>query len=1857
MEFHKKTKEKKGKEIINLKSIRPKAMIIQNNTPTNISNMTRYQKQKFFLTERGKKKVLDNYDQDQNEFFFQRVDTSLKNELNTKAHNNINEYEYYPVLQDQIFENHYGQNIQEIPLKKTRTQNIVVKPLNRPEYLNTSSNIVGENSLLINQNSDKYSNSLIVIDPTSNNINSKNYINEIEANSDKEKDNSFKIRYHRARRYSPFYKNDFGNKIFNNRLYDQELDEEINNNNNTRNIKTYFYNQDLYDIQRNNTNNTNIINDKQFIYSSDDYDQETQNYDNNNNTNNLTVKQKKFVRKLTDIYDPNKNKKGILLPRSKMTFSLSSSPLSFERRRDFSKNSKLSDFIINQKKSSPDILKAHSNDDFLSCSEDKTTCLNDTRKREKKTFDRKSFEKYQQNKTLIRINKSPEERFRNITLAMVSSKGKNTENRPILTKMRFERGGVVDLASDSKKNKFKYLIKKLKKPQNDQLIHNNPKYREQAAQLIKEWWFTIKEYKKKRNESAILIQSYFRGRFVRKYLYDVIYMNYIYFGFCKKIEKFIIRKYGPYFFDIIFAKFQKQKNLLKKIIEDQNKKLLGLYLNKWNLINKKYNKKILALLYILRLRAIRESKIYNLKRVFSKWNYISIIKKERTDNKKNKKLKYDSEEIEKIKNEIEKIEKNNINKKENMYDENENEDSINKIKGLFKILNGTEKFMKKKALEMTSNNLVNYLEKIIQKNRISKINNDEILKIKIELFIKKLEPFICSNKDLYDLFMKSIIRKIHRMKSKLIKYKNKLNEPVESSEDNYIYTKEYKNTKIKKEKIEKYDIINSEDEKESEESENNNNIEQDNVNKKIDNNKSNKESNKYQKKIENIKKYYILKNLIRIKKDIDNNNIKRYFNIWKNRNNKNNNLNDENSQKSLIKIQNAIRQMISKNKLEKIKRLNNILLNIFNKKDTIKNSKLLFYLTKWNSYIKQLSCREKIEYIQKVFRKYIYNKNANKLKTFLSNAYKKFYLDTLNKFAKIKKLKSTFENISKNRIKSKIGKIIKNKRICKMLNKIIINNEELYGNDLKAYYLKKWNNRKNILKNKDNKKKKRLLMKIFNKKDNIKNVLKLYFLKWQKNHYLSLINDSARKIQKNWRRKIISDINNKRKKEQLIFVKKINDKIKKKKKNYYLYFFAKLKNLNKKYLLSQIENSFTNKRNNILKDVVNKINLYIRQKYLSKIISIPTKLKKRILSKYIKIWKNKSYIKNKKTNLLTKLINKKDHINKNLKLSYLYKWLYHSKYILMKNNIEKIQKNYRNYNKNKSIINNWINLKNDLSNKENKKEIKEIIKGIKTYIFYNKIKKGAINKSNKNNFNLLKKYYKDTLFKTKMRNIINELNNKRYPSILQKYFNKWFNKINKEIEREEKLCDLLYTIEKRMNINSVRFLSHASLIKNIYDIYAKYRKFECYKILINYSKSKKNISDFSKNLSSAFDDIKLKEKKIVLEKIFKYFVYLKLIKLLEKIKINRNKEVKQYKIKLIKYLKNKKSELSSSEKRRKKNSMQFVSPKRDQNINNIKKYDKSKTKSQSIITISDKKTKNFKEKEKEIIKKKTIKGYNPNNKKVYKNRWGSNKSNGEKNNKSISEDSENNQIKENLTAIYEPFLGALNKVINKIIIRKKKEYLIMIKKNIKIVEEEKAKEKVYYIEKLYKTLRSITIKKLFIQKNELLKAKKLINLIKITKINSQISTDRWIRQIIRRWRFIAFVKLMSKRKLELMYKNLHVGYLEIINSLFNNESQFPSIIKEFENFGSNVGMYKNSDILNKEKDLYQRVKRKYISKPIEYDKQNLINIESGKFINELKYKSDEEQGDDCNYTDSDKDIISKINNRMRRSVNYDRDKP
>ena len=511
-----------------------------------------------------------------------------------------------------------------------------------------------------------------------------------------------------------------------------------------------------------------------------------------------------------------------------------------------------------------------------------------------------------------------------------------------------------------------------------------------------------------------------------------------------------------------------------------------------------------------------------------------------------------------------------------------------------------------------------------------------------------------------------------------------------------------------------------------------------------------------------------------------------------------------------------------------------------------------------------------------------------------------------------------------------------------------------------------------------------------------------------------------------------------------------------------------------------------------------------------------------------------------------------------------------------------------------------------------------------------------------------------------MTKIINQITFNKSSKSLKKYFLLWKENINKEIKREEKLSYLLYAIEKRMNINSANYLSYISLIKNIFDGVLNTRKYECFKKLKEFASRNKIMKSLSKNLSLAYNYLQIKKGKNLISKIFKYYIYKKLLKLFETIEKIKSKELENYKAKLIKYLRKKlESDISSlsdnSKRKRNSNPKNLFKPKQKVGM---KQLNKSKTKTQFCIKVNliknDQKKTKEKEKEKingkdKIRKNIVVKGALNKNSNIKKDKENDN-------NGKVTLTQKNEEESENENEIIKENINYLSISIEKIFTKRKKETLFIFKEKFYKVktEKEKEEEKIFYTKKLYKALKNMTIKKIFIKKEEICRAKKLINLIKITTINSQISTDRWIRQLLRRWRFISFVKNVSKRKMELMYKNLHVGYLEIINSLFNNESQFPSMIKEFENFGIDVGMYKNTDYyMNREKELYQRVKKKYIAKPIEYDRENSLKIESGKFINELKYKSDEGEDTDFFITDSEKDVLKK---GAKISNNYDRDK-
>ena len=991
-----------------------------------------------------------------------------------------------------------------------------------------------------------------------------------------------------------------------------------------------------------------------------------------------------------------------------------------------------------------------------------------------------------------------------------------------------------------------------------------------------------------------------------------------------------------------------------------------------------------------------------------------------------------------------------------------------------------------------------------------------------------------------------------------------------------------------------------------------------------------------------------LKKIINSKIKRDNNLfLKEKFNKWKI-------LTKFFSEKAII-IQSLFRKIISKNKLKNIKRLNEILGDILKNLEKSENYNLIYYLRKWKSKTKKISCIKKISFLQKYFKLYLNSKQNNKYKNFFKHIYKHKIINYLNEIAKYNLFKSSITYISKNRIISKICEKIQKNKIKKLLDNIVKITDIKNKNAKMKYYLDKWRNRVNYIKNKDNKKLKVLLMRIFNKKDNLNNLLKSYLSRWKRIANLLSIINSVIKIQNNWRKKKSIDNYIIKKKEQDTFVnmlKIINNTYK---KNNFILFIENLKNINKKYLLEKIENDLSKKRNNNLKYVLERINKYLKNKFLFESLKFSENAKNRIIGKYFSIWKNKAINLDKVYKYLIKFMEKKDNKNKGLVLSALLKWLYHSKLNIMKEKVDIIQKKYRNFKNNSDSINNWKKLKNNLYNKKNKKEIKELINKIKIFKSINLIKSYIQNNAKRKIINDLKYYNNVSLFNKIMIKILTQLTDIKTSKSLKKYFIIWKNNTNKEIEREEKLNELLYTIEKRMNINSAKFLSYISLIKRIFDGVVKLRKYEYFMKLKKFAERNKNMNSLSKSLSSAYNYLKLKKQKYILSKILKYIVYKALLNLSERVKQKQLKQLKNYKYIFMENIKKiiNSDKNNSKKKRNSQPSKMVFKPK--SKIGGMKTMNKSKNKSQGVIKVNLIKNEQKKDKEKTT---------NINNNKVRKNgivKGSFKKNNKENENNSnklkVNNNSEVESENENENEVFKENMNYLSITIRKILTKRKKELLYIFREKVFKIKtpKEKEEEKIYYSKKLYKTFKNLTIKKMFIQKEEISRAKKLITLIKLTTINSQISSDRWLRQLIRRWRFISFVKNVSKKKMELMYKNLHIGYLEIINSLFNNQSQFPSMIKEFENFGADIGMYKNSDyVMNKEKELYQRVKKKYIAKPVEYDRENSLKIESGKFINELKYKSDEGEDTDPFMLDSDKDIL----NRMKRGIskNYDWDK-
>ena len=193
----------------------------------------------------------------------------------------------------------------------------------------------------------------------------------------------------------------------------------------------------------------------------------------------------------------------------------------------------------------------------------------------------------------------------------------------------------------------------------------------------------------------------------------------------------------------------------------------------------------------------------------------------------------------------------------------------------------------------------------------------------------------------------------------------------------------------------------------------------------------------------------------------------------------------------------------------------------------------------------------------------------------------------------------------------------------------------------------------------------------------------------------------------------------------------------------------------------------------------------------------------------------------------------------------------------------------------------------------------------------------------------------------------------------------------------------------------------------------------------------------------------------------------------------------------------------------------------------------------------------------------------------------------------------------------------VTKYINKKLIPEKELFLNNFEKLSKTGEKQK---------NLFKLLRKYFIKKkLFNQIDGPAHILKLIFLIKLSIINQEIKEKRWIRVLIRKWRFLTFSHNISKKKMSALYKNFHINYLEMVKDVFGEEKfDNPSVIKEFERFGTSVGMWENEHPnFIEEGKLSKNLQKKFEShkvKKIDNNKEENKNI----INNEIKGNKDDD---------------------------------
>jgi hypothetical protein len=131
--------------------------------------------------------------------------------------------------------------------------------------------------------------------------------------------------------------------------------------------------------------------------------------------------------------------------------------------------------------------------------------------------------------------------------------------------------------------------------------------------------------------------------------------------------------------------------------------------------------------------------------------------------------------------------------------------------------------------------------------------------------------------------------------------------------------------------------------------------------------------------------------------------------------------------------------------------------------------------------------------------------------------------------------------------------------------------------------------------------------------------------------------------------------------------------------------------------------------------------------------------------------------------------------------------------------------------------------------------------------------------------------------------------------------------------------------------------------------------------------------------------------------------------------------------------------------------------------------------------------------------------------------------------------------------MHNTFGNLLNKWSNKNLIKNKKQLIDNL--CISYINKQGQKFSKLKLRKLFKKYAFKKIKESF---RPLIIKRKIEKLIITTIETKKTKNNNFLISIIKKWRFITFVNNMAKKKLELMYKNLHVSYMEMADEVLNS---------------------------------------------------------------------------------------------------------